>query len=149
MLFRSDYFYQSQVFDEDKKAIIFDGIDAYLRNNHLAAIHLLIPQIEGGFRRLVEHTGGSVLKPSRGGGMHLKTLDELLRDQKIIDVFGEDMSLYFRILLTDQRGWNLRNDVCHGISPAATLQVNISDRVFHVLLCLALVRYKEANNQNA
>lgn len=113
-----DYFYQSPVFDEDKKTIIFDGIDAYLQNNHLAAIHLLIPQIEGAFRKLVEHTGGSVLKPSRGGGMHLKTLDELLRDQKIINIFGEDTSLYFRILLTDQRGWNLRNDVCHGINPA-------------------------------
>ncbi|MFQ5688222.1 MAG: DUF4209 domain-containing protein [Candidatus Scalindua sp.] len=141
-----DYFYQSPVFDEDKKAIIFDGIDAYLKNNHLAAIHLLIPQIEGAFRKLVENTGGSVLKPSRGGGMHLKTLDELLRDQKIINVFGEDTSLYFRILLTDQRGWNLRNDVCHGINPAATFQVNISDRVFHILLCLASVRYKETNN---
>lgn len=144
-----DYFYQSSVFDEDKREIILNGIKAYLENNHLTAIHLLIPQIESAFRKLVEHTGGSVLKPSRGGGLHLKTLDELLRDQRIINIFGEDMSLYFRILLTDQRGWNLRNDVCHGISPAATFQVNISDRVFHTLLCLALVRDKEGNNQDA
>ncbi len=144
-----EYFYKSPVFDEDKKEIILNGIEAYLENNHLAAIHLLIPQIESAFRKLIEHTGGSVLKPSRGGGMHLKTLDELLRDQKVINIFGEDMSLYFRILLTDQRGWNLRNDVCHGISPAATFHVNISDRVFHILLCLALVRDNKTNNHNA
>ena len=140
-----DYLYQSPVFEDDKKIIILDGINAYLENNHLIAIHLLIPQIESAFRKLVEHTGGSVLKTSRGGGMHLKTLDELLRDQRIINIFGEDMALYFRILLTDQRGWNLRNDVCHGISPAVTFQVNISDRIFHALLCLALVREKEQN----
>jgi len=144
-----DYLYQSPVFDEDKREIILNGIRAYLENNHLTAIHLLIPQIESAFRKLVEHTGGPVLKPSRGGGMHLKTLDELLRDQRVINVFGEDMSLYFRILLTDQRGWNLRNDVCHGISPAATFQVNISDRVIHTLLCLALVRDKDGNNPDA
>jgi len=144
-----DYMYKSPVFDQDKKEIISSGITVYLSNEHLSAIHLLIPQIENAFRTLVEHTGGSVLKPSRGGGMHLKTLDELLRDQRIIDVFGEDMALYFRILLTDQRGWNLRNDVCHGISPAATFQVNISDRIFHIFLCLGLVRYKKNNSQNA
>ncbi len=144
-----DYLYQSTVFDNDKKTIIFDGLTSYLGNKHVVAIHLLIPQIESAFRKLVEHSGGSVLKPSRGGGMHLKTLDELLRDQRIINIFGEDMSLYFRILLTDQRGWNLRNDVCHGICPADTFQVNISDRVFHVLLCLALVREKESSGQDS
>lgn len=144
-----DYFYKSPVFDEDKKEIILSGIKAYLSDDHLSAIHLLIPQIECAFRKLVEHTGGSVLKHSRSGGMHLKTLDELLRDERIINIFGEDMALYFRILLTDQRGWNLRNDVCHGISPAATFQVNISDRIFHTLLCLALVRDKDSNNHDA
>lgn len=142
-----EYLYQSPVFDDEKKEIIHTGIKAYLEDNHLVAIHLLIPQIECAFRKLVEHTGGSVLKSGRGGGMHLKTLDELLRDQRIINIFGDDISLYFRILLTDQRGWNLRNDVCHGISPAATFQVIISDRIFHALLCLSLVRDKENNNE--
>lgn len=145
----TDYFYMSPAFEEEKREIIYSGINAYLENNHLSAIHLLIPQIESAFRKLVEHTGGSVLKLSRGGGMHLKTFDEILRDQRVINIFGEDMSLYFRILFTDQRGWNLRNDVCHGIIPAATFQVNITDRVFHVLLCLALVRDKENNSQSA
>jgi len=137
-----DYLYQSPAFDENKREIIFSGIRAYMEDDHLTAIHLLIPQIESAFRKLVEHTGCPVLKHSRNGGMHLKTLDELLRDQRIINIFGKDMSLYFRILLTDQRGWNLRNDICHGISPAATFQVYISDRIFHVLLCLGLVRDK-------
>lgn len=143
------YLYQSPVFDEDKKDIILAGVTAYIEDNHLTAIHLLIPQIESAFRKLVEHTGGSVLKPGRGGGMHLKTLDELLRDQRVVDIFGEDISLYFRILLTDQRGWNLRNDVCHGISPVGTFQVYVSDRVLHALLCLAVVRENENKTKEA
>lgn len=138
-----EYLFQSPVFEDEKKATILEGFKAYFENNHLAALHLLIPQIENSFRRLVEHGGGSVLKPSRGGGMHLKTLDELLRDRRVVEVFGEDFTLYFRILLTDQRGWNLRNDICHGISPSAAFQVNISDRVFHIFLCLALIKEQE------
>lgn len=145
----ADYLYQSPVFEDDKRTIINAGISAYLENDHLVAIHLLVPQIESAIRKLVDVAGGSVLKPARSGGFHLKTLDELLRDTRIIDIFGEDMALYLRILLTDQRGWNVRNDVCHGISPAPSFQATISDRLIHVLLCLALVRKEDNNGQNA
>lgn len=138
-----DYLYKSPVFEEDKKIILLDGIKAYLDGNHLVAIHLLVPQIENAFRKLVELSGGSVLKPGRTGGMNLKTLDEILRDHNIAVIFGEDESLYFRILLTDQRGWNIRNNVCHGIIPADTFQSIISDRIFHVLLLLSLIRKTE------
>lgn len=137
-----DYLCRSKLFSDEKKTMLFEGIKAYLDGNHLVAIHLIIPQVEAAFRRLVEHTGGSVLKLRRGGGLHLKTLDELLRDERVVTVFGDDMSLYFRILLTDQRGWNLRNNVCHGIIPAVAFSQNVSDRVLHVLLCLALIRDK-------
>lgn len=137
-----DHLYKSPVFDEDKKEIILSGIKAYFEDNHLVSIHLLIPQIESVVRNIVERTGGSVLKPSRTGGLQLKTLDELLRNDKFVEVLGDDIALYLRILLTDQRGWNLRNDVCHGLSPASVFQVNLSDRLVHAILCLALVREK-------
>lgn len=137
------YLYESPVFEEDKKIILHDGIKAYMDDNHLVGIHLLVPQVENAFRKLVELSGGSVLKPGRTGGLNLKTLDEILRDQNIVDIFGEDESLYFRILLTDQRGWNIRNNVCHGIIPAEVFQSIISDRIFHVLLLLSLIRKTE------
>jgi len=140
-----DYLCQCQLFSDHKKAMLLEGVRAYIDGNHMVAIHILIPQVESAFRMFVELTGGAVLKPARGGGMYLKTLDELLRDQRVVTVFGEDMPLYFRILLTDQRGWNLRNDVCHGISPDIAFVSSVSDRVFHVLLCLSLVRMPKQN----
>ena len=137
-----DYLYTSPVFREEKKAIIKIGLAAYFANDHLLTAHLLIPQIEDAIRNLVEMTCGSVLKPSRSGGLQLKTLDELLRDQRIIEVFGEDAALYLRVLLTDQRGWNVRNDVCHGIFPMESFDMTLSDLIIHVLLVLGLVRKK-------
>jgi len=64
----------------------------------------------------------------------------LLRDENIEKCFDTNVSFYFRTLLTDQRGWNLRNDVCHGICPTTVFDSASADRVMHVILCLALVR---------
>ena len=108
----------------------------------MEAVHLLVPQIENALRVLVETAGKSILKPARGGGFHLKVLDDLLREPIITQVFGEDIVFYFCTLLVDQRGWNLRNCVCHGLCDTSEFGPRMSDRIIHVLLCLALVRKK-------
>jgi len=138
-----DYLYESPIFEEKRKKFFIKGINAYLNDDFLVALHMLIPQIEALIRNLAEKIGVSVLKPSRSGGFYYKTLDEILRDENMIKVLGENMCLYFRILLTDSRGWNLRNNICHGISSLETFNQIAIDRVFHVLLCLSLVKEKE------
>jgi len=137
-----DYLFRSPIFEENRKQIIELGVAEYINGNHLTATHILIPQIENAIRVLLEKAGGSVLKPARGGGFNLKMLDDLLSDSLIVQVFGEDLVFYFRTLLTDQRGWNVRNCVCHGLYSADEFGPSMSDRIIHVLLCLAQVREK-------
>ena len=72
--------------------------------------------------------------------MMLKNYDELLRVEMIAKTFGGDIVHYLRGLFSDQRCWNLRNRACHGIIPDASLNESAADRVFHVLLVLALVK---------
>ncbi len=141
-----DYLFRSPIFKEDRKSIIRWGVKEYLNGNHMIAVHLLIPQIESALRVLLEKAGGSVLKPVRGGGFNFKALDHLLSDPLLVQVFGEDIVFYFHALLVDPRGWNLRNRVCHGLCDASEFGPTMSDRIIHVLLCLALVRKnKQAN----
>ena len=135
-----EYIYRSPLFEDSKKDIFTMGLKAYLDGNALVAIHLLIPQIEDAVRNIIEHSGGIVLKPARIGGLHLRTMDELLRDENFVNVFGDDVALYFRVLFTDPRGLNLRNDVCHGMCTAAFFNMDLADRVFNALLILAQVR---------
>jgi hypothetical protein len=135
-----NYLFRSPIFKEDRRQIIQQGIEEYSKGNHMEAVHLLIPQIENAIRVLVETAGGSVLKPVRGGGFHLKVLDDLLREPLLTQVFGEDTIFYFSTVLVDQRGWNLRNCVCHGLCDASDFGPRMSDRIIHILLCLALVR---------
>jgi len=146
-----NYLYESPIFDKRRKELLIRGIESYLNGDFLVSLHILIPQIEAIIRNLAEKIGipilkSSRLKSSRSGGFFYRTLDELLQEEGIISVLGEDMCLYFRVLLTDPRGWNIRNDVCHGISGAENFNQMVADRIFHVLLCLALVKERKKND---
>ena len=141
------YLYESPIFDEGRKEFFVRGIDAFLKGDFLVSLHLLIPQLEALVRNLAEKIGIPILKPSRSGGFYYRTLDELLREEGIIKVLGEDMCLYLRALLTDPRGWNLRNDITHGIIKLEMFNQITADRTFHALLCLALVREENAKEK--
>lgn len=132
---------ESVIIDKSRLEIIRKGINAYFSEDLIVAIHLIIPQIEDAIRNLIEMNSGAVLKiPKHGSGYQLKTLDELLRDEIITNVLGEDIQIYLRVLLTDQRGWNLRNDVCHGMSEIESFSYQSIERLIHVLLILGTLR---------
>ncbi|MEI2579343.1 DUF4209 domain-containing protein [Scytonema sp. PRP1] len=138
-----NYLFQAPIFTSNQKVFLSKGIQAYLEKDYMIAVHLLIPQIEAAVRNLVEMSGGAVLKRGRGGGFHVRTLDEILRSEQVIQSLDEDGSLYFRVVLTDQRGWNIRNDVCHGLSLQDHFSKGVADRLIHILLVLAQLRIRE------
>lgn len=135
--------FKSPVFRDEKREIIRKGLETYFNNDHLVALHVLVPQFEDALRNLIEMCEGSVFKINRTGGFHYKTLDEILRDPIIENIFDENMSLYFRVLFTDPRGWNIRNNLCHGIGNADNFGKMFSDRVIHAFMCLSLLRLKK------
>ena len=138
-----NYLFNSPVFDTLQRDFLIKGIQKYFEKDFIIATHLLIPQIEATVRKLVEISGGTVLKRGRGGGFHLITLDDLLRSEQVKQALGEDASLYFRVVLTDQRGWNIRNDVCHGIFLQHKCSQVVVERLIHILLVLGLLRHKQ------
>jgi hypothetical protein len=142
-----NYLEESPLIDVGRISIIGLGVKAYLRNDHITATHLLIPQIEEAMRIIVETGGGAVLRENRAGGYNLKTFDDILRDPIIIRSIGEDLSFYLRVLFTDVRGWNLRNTVSHGIASKEAFNQQTSDRVFHALMCLRLIIKKEGDSE--
>ena len=139
-----NYLFQAPIFTAQQKELLSRGIRAYLEKDYVVALHVLIPQIEVSIRNLVEMSGGTVLKRGRGGGFHLRTLHEILDSEQVKHALGEDATLYFKEVLTDQRGWNIRNDVCHGLSPHDLFSKGVADRLMHILLVLAQLRVREA-----
>lgn len=132
----------TSLISEEKKAILQIGLDAYFDKNYIVSINVLIPQIEAMFRTLVELAGGNVLKVNRQGNYQLITFDQVLREPILENIFGNDTMLYLRILFTDQRGWNIRNNVCHGLINDNYFNRGIADRIIHTMLLLGLVKKK-------
>lgn len=129
------------LFEEARYSVIDEAVIQYFIGNHLVFAHLMIPQIENALRNMLELMGVSTLKPQQGGkGNTLKTLDAVLREPKLEEVLKHDSVNYLRILLTDQRGWNLRNRVCHGMMSPNRFTYVTSDRIMHAFLLLCQVK---------
>lgn len=133
------YLDKSAIIDDNRKIIIKKGLDFYFLNDYISSVHLLIPQFENAMRNFLLLLGGSTYKESKNGGFNHKTFDEILRDELIINKIGEDWVNYFKVLFTDARGWNLRNNICHGLSKSEDFDKKTADRVFHAILFLGLL----------
>jgi hypothetical protein len=103
-------------------------------------MHLLIPQVEAAVRTLAELLNLPVYRRGKREGLQSRNLDELLQMESLVNALGRSQAIYLRVLLTDSRGWNLRNVVCHGIPPTEAFNSEVADRVFHALLILAGLR---------
>ena len=123
------------------------AISAYWDRDYLVSSHLFNPLIETAIRELIKICGGIVLRPNNLGGYDRLTLHQLLNGQGNIveNVFcgvGQNMAFYFRLVLTEKLGMNLRNDFAHGFGKKKFFSREVSDRLFHILICLSLVRDK-------
>lgn len=134
---------ESASYSDAGKLIVAKALEHFLAKNHLEFIHLAIPQIEASVRNLVTRFGGTTLKRGRHGSLNLRNLDELVQESCIVHLYepvGECVVHYLKILLTDQRGWNLRNCIAHGLNVPGGMGSMVSDRLLHVLMLLALIR---------
>lgn len=132
---------ESPIFEDGKKELLKKGIEMYFNEDYIASIHILIPQIEKVFRRLINLSGGTTIIPAKNNdGFRVKLFGAILSDPIIEKVFSEDHKLYFRILFIDQRGLNLRNNISHGLSSVNTFNKANANLLIHVLFILSLVR---------
>ncbi len=135
------YISKSTAVKSDRFSIIKKGLDAYFAEDYIVAIHLLIPQLEECIRNIAEAAAIPTLKQIKNGnGFQARQLDDMLRDPVLTKILTEDLTYYLRILLTDIRGWNLRNTVCHGLASMETFGSISADYLIHSLLCLGTIR---------
>ena len=142
-----EYFQGSSLLQNENKEYIQRAIDAYWDNDYLISSHLFIPLIESAVRELIRVCGGVILKPNNISGYDRLTLNLLLETQRdlikiVYSNIDPDMSFYFRLVLTEKLGMNLRNNFAHGLEKKTFFLREASDRLFHILLCLTLVKTK-------
>ena len=134
------------IIDSSRMEIVRQSLMMYESGNYITMCHLLIPQIEDALRRLVDLTGRAVIRPvadrEKKTGYVQRIMDDILRDEVVTETFGSDIAFYFRLLLTDQRGMNIRNNMCHGLVDPSFFNYTVADRLLHLFCCLTLVAYQ-------
>lgn len=134
-----EFLKKSPLIREERQLIIKRSLKAYFEKDYIAFTHIIIPQIEEALREILVITKENELKESKDG-YSLFTMDEILRKEVVEEFLTEDIVKYFISVYTSQKGWNLRNELCHGLLNDNRFNYVIADRVFHTMLCLGLVK---------
>ena len=135
----------SPLIASEHKEIVRRGFEAYMADDYLVCCHLLVPQLEAAIRRLFALNGANIMRPKANPveGDEYLSLDSLLGSEDAKAFMGEDISNYFRNVLTDQYGWNIRNQVSHGLLGSDNFNFGMADRIVHAFLMLSVFKKKE------
>ncbi len=137
-----DLLKDSPLITEDRREIIRRGFNAYIDEDYLVSCHLLIPQLENSIRCYFALKGANIMRAQKNpvGGNEYLSLDSLLSSENALDCMGEDKVNYYRNVLTDPSGWNIRNLVSHGLLTADSFDYGMADRIIHAFLSLSTLQ---------
>jgi lysyl-tRNA synthetase class 1 len=121
--------------------LVFDGLEAFFAGDFVKASHILIPQIERGFRNVIEAMGGPSTKPHPrfSTAQVVITMGDIMHDRATLDRMGkvgDGISLQIATLYADSRAWNIRNDLAHGILDRQAMTRDLCLWLVHSLLLM-------------
>jgi len=136
-----DFFRKSPFFSKDREPLLREGLLAWLAEDSVKAIHILIPQVECSLRDLLVALGGSAMIPEpNSGGFKVILFGQILNHQVLQAKLSEDIRFHLKSLYSDARGINLRNHVAHGLAHYELLNMGAANWVVHSLLLLGVLR---------
>jgi len=132
---------RSPLFDEIDKPLLMAGMIAYFEKRYIEAAHVLIPRIE----TVIWKLAGQPIKSNGEGGFDRHTLGKMLSTLALEEFLGQDINLYLRVVLTDKKGLNWRNGICHGRIISEQINRAMVERLIHILLLFSLFKRAEAD----
>lgn len=125
--------------------------DRYQPNFQLC-IDSLTTKIEGIIRCFAQLNGIVITKLTKRDDQTITenmNINDLLFNDDIIRLFGEDTILFLRWLLIEKSGQNLRHDVCHGLMQAAAYSIVKLHLLFLALLKISSYGLKSVDSDRA
>ena len=98
-----------------REQLFLDGIYQGLLGNWVTSTHLLVPQIENALRYQFDLRGWRMERLKSDGTQELITLQRLLYDPRINNIFDVSTVFMLKCLYADHAGFNLRNSAMHGL----------------------------------
>ena len=121
---------------EDRKTSFLKGLVAGFNLDFITAMSILMPQIENAIRCLAENCGAVVYKTKENGIEECLGLNSVLNLPELKECLDENFIFHLNAFFNSEYGFNMRNDVCHGLLTDAELQSSRSIAVWWFVLYL-------------
>ncbi|GAA1854690.1 DUF4209 domain-containing protein [Myceligenerans crystallogenes] len=100
----------------DHRYLFTHGLWCIYKGDIAAGIHILVPQIEAFVRTHLQFHGVATTTIDKEDSVENEVgLSTLVRKDEMEQVFGPDLTLYFRMMFEGPAGLNVRNTVAHGV----------------------------------
>lgn len=106
---------RSPIIPQGRERLFGKALFAGYDKDFVAAIHLLIPQIENMVRCHLKAAGSKTTNLDKDGVENENGLSALMELPEVTQIFGEDLSFELKALFCDAFGPNLRNELAHGL----------------------------------
>ncbi len=131
---------ENAIVPEEREEIIREGLYCGLTGKLYMAMHILLPQTENIFRRLVKMCGDTTTFLKEDGTESFKPLSALFSSDKLKECYDENIIFTFQSVMDEPIGENLRNLNAHGALDPKTGN-GITALYFLCLLIRLLVMY--------
>jgi tetratricopeptide (TPR) repeat protein len=107
--------HHSPIVPQDRKYLLGYALWLGFEHDFRNAIHLLCPQIEHIVRLQLKEAGAHTSNFNQEGIENENGLSTLMELPEAVQIFGEDWCFELKSIFTDSLGFNLRNEVAHGL----------------------------------
>ncbi|HCA5186334.1 DUF4209 domain-containing protein [Acinetobacter baumannii] len=105
----------SPIIPRDRIMLMVDALWYGFEYEFAASIHLLCPQIENIVRIQLNNKGAITLTRDEDGVANENGLSTLMKHPEIVGIFGKNLSFEIESIFSKALGYNLRNNVAHGL----------------------------------
>lgn len=133
----------------EHSASFLKGIVAGFNMDLISAMHLLMPQVEYCIRCLAEECGVVAYKTDRKGIEDCLSLKSIFNLPEIIDCLDETFLFNLRVFFSSKYGFDMRNEVCHGLRSDSELQSADCLAVWWFILRICCTYSNELNRRLA
>lgn len=129
-----EFFSESTFFDKENLEFIEVGIERYFKKDYISSLHILVPQLEGVIRKMLENViQVTKITPKR---MQDMTFNEILKKEETWKNFGDNFVIYLYLVLVSQQSLNLRNDIAHGFIKKDICTKETVNLIIHMFIIL-------------
>lgn len=136
----TDRICSTEYMEEDNKELIKTAIDRFFNDDYVSALHILVPQFENYFRTFFEWGGYATTSIRAATTQQEQTFNDFLHQPFVKDTIEPDLLFMIEFIMVDQLGYNLRNNIAHGLLELSAFRKSTCLMVIYLFFIVTCIK---------